>query len=110
MIDAIELDANLETPGDPSDDINLDATPDQSVGPFFRNSKTKFGDISDGTSNTLAIGERHNGPVVDSAGNPIGVSPHPNFENAWFAAVRDVDASDDDHGHMVLTAPALIAV
>lgn len=92
----------LETPSDTSDDINLDATPDQSAGPFFRSSKTKFRDIIDGTSQTLAIGERHNGPIVDSAGNPIGVPPHPNFENAWFAAVRDIDAPDDDHGHMVL--------
>ena len=92
----------LETPGDPGDDINLDATPDQSLGPFFRNSKTRYRDITDGVSNTLAIGERHNGPIVDSSGNPIGVAPHPNFENAWFAAVRDVDTPDDDHGHMVL--------
>ena len=92
----------LETPGNTVDDINLDATPDQSTGPFFRNSKTRLRDITDGASNTLAIGERHNGPIVDSSGNPIGVAPHPNFENAWFAAVRDIDAPDDDHGHMVL--------
>jgi len=92
----------LETPGNAGDDINLDATPDQSTGPFFRNSRTRFRDITDGTSSTLAIGERHNGPIVDSSGNPIGVAPHPNFENAWFAAVRDIDAPDDDHGHMVL--------
>lgn len=92
----------LETPGNTVDDINLDATPDQSTGPFFRNSKTRLSDITDGASNTLAIGERHNGPIVDSSGFPIGVAPHPNFENAWFAAVRDIDAPDDDHGHMVL--------
>ena len=92
----------LETPGNTGDDINLDATPDQSTGPFYRNSKTRFRDITDGTSSTLAIGERHNGPIVDSAGNPIGVAPHSNFENAWFAAVRDIDSPDDDHGHMVL--------
>ncbi len=92
----------LETPGNTGDDINLDATPDQSTGPFFRNSRTRYRDITDGVSNTLAIGERHNGPIVDSSGFPIGVAPHPNFENAWFAAVRDIDAPDDDHGHMVL--------
>ena len=92
----------LETPSNSSDDVNLDATPDSSVGPFFRNSKTKFRDITDGTSSTLAIGERHNGPIVNSTGSPVGVGSHPNFENAWFAAVRDVDAPDDDHGHMVL--------
>ena len=92
----------LETPSNSSDDVNLDATPDSSVGPFFRNSKTKFRDITDGTSSTLAIGERHNGPIINSTGSPVGVGSHPNFENAWFAAVRDVDAPDDDHGHMVL--------
>ena len=28
--------------------------------------------------------------------------PHPNFENVWFAATRDIDDPEDDHGHMVL--------
>lgn len=92
----------FETPGDPDDDRNLDATPDASEGPFFRNSKTRFSDIRDGTSSTLAIGERTNGPILDLDGNPIGAPPHPNFENVWFAAIRDIDAPDDDHGHMVL--------
>ena len=91
-----------DTPGDESDDVNLDATPDQSSGPFYRNSKTSFRDIFDGTSNTIALGERTNGPILDENGNPIGVPPHPNFENVWFAAIRDIDVPDDDHGHMVL--------
>ena len=91
-----------ETPGNPSDDVNLDATPDNSAGPFFRNSKTKFRDILDGTSSTLALGERTNGPILDENRNPIGAPPHPNFENVWFAATRDVDDPADDHGHMVL--------
>ena len=92
----------VDTPGDSSDDVNLDATPDTSSGPFSRNSRTRFADIQDGTSNTLAVGERTNGPILDFDGNPIGVPPHPNFENVWFAAVRDIDTPDDDHGHMVL--------
>ena len=92
----------VETPSDPSDDINLDATPDLAGGPFFRNSRTSFRDVRDGTSSTIALGERTNGPILDASGNPIGVPPHPNFENVWFAAVRDIDAPDDDHGHMVL--------
>ncbi len=91
-----------DTPGNPSDDRNLDATPDNSQGPFFRNSKTRFANITDGISSTLAIGERTNGPVLDTDGQPIGTPPHPNFENVWFAAIRDIDAPDDDHGHMVL--------
>ena len=91
-----------DTPTDTSDDVNLDATPDLSEGPFYRNSKIRFADIQDGTSSTIAIGERTNGPILDNDGNPIGVPPHPNFENVWFAAVRDIDVPDDDHGHMVL--------
>ncbi len=92
----------VETPTNPADDINLDATPDASQGPFYRNSKTRFASITDGTSSTLAIGERTNGPILDTNGSPIGTPPHPNFENVWFAAIRDIDAPDDDHGHMVL--------
>ena len=48
------------------------------------------------------MGERTNGPILDNDGNPIGVPPHPNFENVWFAATRDIDDPEDDHGHMVL--------
>ena len=91
-----------DTPGDTSDDVNLDATPDDSAGPFYRNSRIGFGDIKDGTSNSLAVGERTNGPILNQDGTPIGVPPHPNFENVWFAAIRDIDVPDDDHGHMVL--------
>ena len=92
----------IESPANPADDVNLDATPDQSSGPFYRNSKIGFRDIRDGTSTTVAVGERTNGPILDDQGNPIGVPPHPNFETAWFAAVRDIDELEDDHGHMVL--------
>lgn len=92
----------MESPSDGSDDINLDATPDDSSGPFFRNSRVGFGEVRDGTSNTIALGERTNGPILDDAGNPIGGPPHDTFETAWFAAVRDIDEPTDDHGHMVL--------
>ena len=82
--------------------MNLDATPERGDGPFSRNSRTRHGNITDGTSSTIALGERTNGPILDTDGNPIGVPPHPNFENVWFAAIRDIDTPDDDHGHMVL--------
>jgi len=88
--------------GPATSDENLDATPDRGEGPFFRNSRTRFSSIQDGTSNTIGLGERTNGPILDVDGQPIGVPPHPNFENVWFAAIRDIDAPDDDHGHMVL--------
>ena len=75
---------------------NLDATPDAAEGVFFRNSATEILDIQDGTTHTIAIGERTNGPILG------GLPPHPSFETAWMAAVRDIDTPGDDHGHMVL--------
>ena len=94
----------VDTPTDTSDDINLDATPDDANGVFYRNSKTRTRDLRDGLSNTIALGERTNGHIMDENGQPIiGVDgEHVVFETAWFAAVRDVDVPDDDHGHMVL--------
>ncbi len=91
-----------ESPQQPDDDINLDTTPDESSGPFYRNSRVKFRDVFDGVSNTIAIGERTNGPILDAGGNPVGVAPHQSFETTWFAAVRDIEEPADDHGHMVL--------
>ena len=84
--------------GPASTNNNLDATPDDSPGAFFRNSIVGFGRISDGTSNTIALGERTNEEILDDNGDGIGEL----FETAWFAAVRDIDDLPDDHGHMVL--------
>ncbi len=102
------------TPADPGDDVNLDDTPDPNSQPaaaafracsgvFYRNSKTRVRDITDGLSNTLAIGERWNGPILDESGNRIsGATGHLVFENAWAAACRSEIDAGDDHGHMVL--------
>ena len=78
--------------------VNLDDTPVQSQGVFYRNSDTRVRDITDGLSNTLALGERTNGPIPST----ITAGGHENFETAWSAAVREITDFPDDHGHMVL--------
>ena len=78
--------------------VNLDDTPTQSEGVFYRNSRTKINAILDGLSNTLAFGERHNGPIAGS----VTAGGHSVYENAWNAAVREITEYTDDHGHMVL--------
>ena len=85
--------------GPANPNTNLDDTPTQSRGVFYRNSRTRVAAVLDGLSNTLAFGERHNGPIPQSQATAGG---HTVFENAWSAAVRDIDELDDDHGHMVL--------
>jgi prepilin-type N-terminal cleavage/methylation domain-containing protein len=77
--------------------INLDDTPLQSQGVFYRNSSTRFRDITDGQSNTLFLGERTNGPLPGTT-----TGGHQAFETAWCAAVREITDPTDDHGHMVL--------
>jgi len=67
-------------------------------GPFYRNSTTRLGQITDGTSQTLMIGERQNGPFRTAGSN----GSHISYETTWVGAVRDIDDPTDDHGHMVL--------
>ena len=64
-------------------------------GLFSRNSRTKFADIRDGLSQTLATGERHNGefPTLDDAGHLFA-------ETVWPGAIREDPA--DDHPHTTL--------
>jgi len=77
---------------------DLDDTQEQRSGMFSRNSKTRFGDVTDGLSNTLLLGERENGPF--RKGVPHGV--HITYETNWAGSVRDWDDPADDHGHMIL--------
>ena len=84
--------------GPATDAVNLDATPEESQGVFYRNSAIGISDILDGASQTLVFGERTNGPIPGSE----TAGGHSVFENTWVAAVRDIDDPEDDHGHMVL--------
>lgn len=66
--------------------------------PFYRNSKTRLRQITDGLSQTLMVGERQNGPF-----RVPGVhGPHFEYETTWAGAVRDLEDPTDDHGHMAL--------
>jgi prepilin-type N-terminal cleavage/methylation domain-containing protein len=67
-------------------------------GPFYRNSRTKLKEITDGLSNTLMVGERQNGPFRTAGSHGV----HLEYETTWAGAVRDIDDNSDDHGHMVL--------
>ena len=78
---------------------NLDDIPLFSKDDFYRNSRTKFRDITDGLTNTLALGERTNGPIRTTSGISHG---HSSFETAWCCSAREVTDVTDDHGHMVL--------
>jgi len=77
---------------------DLDDTQEKREGLFSRNSRTRIGDVTDGLTNTLMLGERENGPF--RKGIPHGV--HTTYETTWCAAVRQWDDPEDDHGHMVL--------
>lgn len=77
---------------------DLDADQEQRDGMFSRNSRTTAGDVTDGLSNTLAVGERQNGPFRQAGVHGM----HFSYETTWMAAVREWDDPTDDHGHMVL--------
>ena len=77
---------------------DLDETQEQRDGLFSRNSGTRFAAVRDGLTNTLAVGERNNGPFRGGAvhGN------HFEYETTWIGCVREVTDASDDHGHMAL--------
>ena len=77
---------------------DLDETQEKRDGLFSRNSSTRFAQIIDGLSNTIACGERENGPF--RRGGVHG--PHFSYETAWAGAIREISDPTDDHGHMVL--------
>jgi prepilin-type N-terminal cleavage/methylation domain-containing protein/prepilin-type processing-associated H-X9-DG protein len=75
---------------------NMDANPDDRRGLFSRNSRTTFAEITDGLSQALAGGERHNGTFAVA----IGSHDHYDAETVWVGAVKE--DLDDDHAHTTL--------
>jgi prepilin-type N-terminal cleavage/methylation domain-containing protein/prepilin-type processing-associated H-X9-DG protein len=75
---------------------DLDVVPEDRGGLFSRNSRTTFADVIDGLSQTLAVGERHNGkfPTV------VGSGGHVSVETVWVGAI--MEGFTDAHGHTTL--------
>jgi prepilin-type N-terminal cleavage/methylation domain-containing protein/prepilin-type processing-associated H-X9-DG protein len=74
---------------------DMDEFQEDRRGLFSRNSGTRFSQVEDGLSQTLAAGERHNGTfAVESSGG------HLIAETVWMGAVKE--DPDDDHGHTTL--------
>jgi hypothetical protein len=90
--------ANFGTPDLDEDQEQLLGPQGRKWGPFYRNSKTKLREITDGLSHTLMVGERQNGPFRTAGSHGV----HIEYETTWAGAVRDIDDNEDDHGHMVL--------
>ena len=90
--------ANFGTPDLDEDQEQALASSGRPWGPFYRNSKTKLKDITDGTAKTLMVGERQNGLFRHPGSHGV----HIEYETTWAGAVREIADPTDDHGHMVL--------
>ena len=90
--------ANFGTPDLDEDQEQALAPDGRPWGPFYRNSKTKLKEITDGTAKTLMVGERQNGPFRTAGSHGV----HIEYETTWAGAVREITDPTDDHGHMVL--------
>lgn len=75
---------------------DMDALPDDRRGLFSRNSRTLFAEVNDGLSQTLAVGERHNGKFT----TVIGSAGHVSAETVWVGAI--MENFTDAHGHTTL--------
>jgi prepilin-type N-terminal cleavage/methylation domain-containing protein/prepilin-type processing-associated H-X9-DG protein len=74
----------------------MDDVPEDRGGLFSRNSRTRFSEVTDGLSQTLAVGERHNGKFA----TVIGSAGHVTAETAWAGAI--MEGYSDAHGHTTL--------
>ena len=77
---------------------DLDETQEQRDGLFSRNSGTRFAAIRDGLTNTLAVGERNNGPFRAAAVDGV----HFEYGTTRIGCVREVADASDDHGRTAL--------
>jgi prepilin-type N-terminal cleavage/methylation domain-containing protein len=77
---------------------DLDENQEQRLGAFSRNSRTRLSMMTDGTSNSLMVGERENGPFRRAGVHGV----HFSYETTWAGAVREFDDLEDDHGHMAM--------
>jgi prepilin-type N-terminal cleavage/methylation domain-containing protein/prepilin-type processing-associated H-X9-DG protein len=75
---------------------DLDLAPEDRAGVFSRNSSTRFADISDGLSQTLAASERTNAVFIIV----VGSANHFDLETVWPGAIKQNPV--DDHGHTAL--------
>ena len=81
---------------------DLDLAPEDRQGLFSRNSRTRFADVLDGLSQTLAAGERTNAVYLTI----IGSSNHFDLETVWPGAIKEDPV--DDHGHTTLFQSAYL--
>ena len=81
---------------------DLDLTPENRQGAFSRNSRTRFADVTDGLSQTLAGGERTNAVYL----TVIGSADHFDLETLWPGAIKEDPV--DDHGHTTLFQSAYL--
>jgi len=81
---------------------DLDLTPEDRKGMFSRNSQTRFADVTDGLSQTLAGGERTNAVFLAV----IGSANHFDLETVWPGAIKENPV--DDHGHTTLFQSAYL--
>jgi prepilin-type N-terminal cleavage/methylation domain-containing protein/prepilin-type processing-associated H-X9-DG protein len=75
---------------------DMDISPNDRQGLFSRNSGTRFADVTDGLSQTLAGAERNNLTFL----TVIGSAAHYDLETVWPGAIKENPS--DDHAHTTL--------
>ncbi len=81
---------------------DMDIVPEDRAGLFSRNSQIKFADVTDGLSQTLAVGERTNAVYL----TVIGSESHYDLETVWPGAIKENPV--DDHAHTTLFQAAYL--